>query len=200
MQTQKFIAKPRSANNDIEDKTKPVLLNKLVKGQYKLHYTIGNVDQDLVEPALHDLGLARLLAVLEKALIVWTKPLSEKLGHEITFSYVDHDSTTKIDLIIEWRLFDGVGGTLGFANGSPEFGGSAIELDQAERWSLSPDKPYSVQAVVAHELGHLFGLEHSVKEDTVMNPYYRPNFLAPTDKDIDNVVRLFHEKKKLSTQ
>jgi hypothetical protein len=196
--TQKFISKPRSANNDIADPTKPVLLNRLVKGHYKLHYTLGDVDQDLVDPSLHDLGLSRLLDVLEMALTAWTEPLSAKLGHKISFTYVDHDAP-KIELVIDWRLFDGVGGTLGFANGSPPFGSSAIELDRAERWSLTPGKPYSVQAVVAHEIGHLFGLQHSVKEDTVMNPYYRPNFLAPTEKDIDEVVKLYHEKKKLQT-
>jgi len=193
--TQKLISRPRSANNDHDDTTKSVLLNRLVRGIYKINYTINDVDQDLVDTTKKDLGLSKLQAELEKAFKSWGDPLGAKIGHQISFAYVEHNAP-QIDLVIDWQVFDGVGGTLGFANSSPSFGGCAIELDRSERWTYDPATAHNIQSVVAHEIGHLFGLHHSPKEDTIMNPYYRGDFLAPTAKDLDAVFALYQEKKK----
>jgi len=191
--TQGFISRPRSANSDIKDDTKPVLLTKLRKSHYKFTYTVSDIDDDLVDINAADLGLAKLLAVINASITAWTKPLGEKLGHNITFEYVEPDHRN-IDLEIKWEPFDGIGGTLGYANGKSGIAKCSIELDKEERWTYDPKSPYCLQPVLTHELGHLFGLHHENKEDTIMNPYYRATFLAPTERDLEAVAKRAADK------
>jgi len=188
--TQQHIFQPRSGNSDFNDDIQPRLLDKLKKGKYKLNYTITDVDEDLVDVKQRDLGLSKLQRVLELAFKAWTDPIGAKIGHAISFSYVepDHHDLSNIDLEISWQLFDGVGGTLGCATSKDGLVGCAIQLDRAERWTLENNSKYSIQPVVTHELGHLLGLHHENNEKTVMFPYYRPQVLAPAAGDIDAVV------------
>jgi len=192
--TQEFISRPRSANSDLNDKTEGVLLTQLKKGKYRLTYTVSEVDDDLVDITLRDYGLSKLQKVLNAAFTSWTKPLSEKLGKQVSFEYVEPDHKEVIDLEIRWELFDGIGGTLGFASSEKGLARCSIQLDRSERWTLDNNLQYSVQPVVTHEIGHLFGLTHENKEDTVMFPYYRPTFLAPTARDIEAVAKRALEK------
>jgi len=208
--TQKFMTQPRSANSDIGDDTQPFLLNRLQKGRYKFMYTVTNIDEDLLDLNSPDHGFGKLQHVLDNCFKAWAVPLSAKLGHEITFEFVDYskkeNKNKEIDLEVTWRLFDGIGGTLGYASSKTGYEMDAskiakcsIQMDVSEKWTLDNTKKYSVQPVFTHELGHLFGLQHDNKEDTIMNPYYNPDKLAPTEKDIDMVVELFKASKSSST-
>jgi len=190
--TQEIMARPRSANPDVGDTTQAVLLNQLKQGRYSLTYTVSAVDEDLVDSKQSDYGLSKLCGVLDKAFASWTTPLGAKIGHPIKFQYVDPDKKA-IDLEVRWELFDGVGGTLGFACDKHEKASCSIQLDRGDRWSLSAE-PHSLQAVVTHEIGHLFGLQHKPVDASVMYPYYRPDFLAPAAADIDEVVAKYNDK------
>lgn len=188
--TQKQIFKARSANSDVNDDTEPILLNKLKNKQTKFKYTVTDVDEDLVDVTKPDLGLSDLLHVLDACFAAWANPLSEKLGEKVSFEYVE-PTADGIDIEISWQLFDGVGGTLGYASSKEGLVGCSIQLDRAERWTLNNKEEYSLQPVVTHEIGHLFGLHHENKESTIMFPYYRPDVLAPRDVDVDAVVAKF---------
>jgi len=186
--TQAHIFRARSANSDVDDDTQPVLLEKIRSGKRNLKYTVTDVDEDLLDVKKKDLGLSTLIGVLDKCFGAWAGPLGTKLGSAITFQYVEpHVPLSEIDVEISWQTFDGVGGTLGYASSKEGLVGCSIQLDRAERWTFDPTKPYSVQSVVTHELGHLFGLHHTNAENSVMFPYYRPDFHVIPQADVDAV-------------
>lgn len=46
-------------------------------------------------------------------------------------------------------------------------------FDNDERWSLDSGKGRNLFVVVAHEIGHTLGLEHSPVPNALMSPYYK---------------------------
>lgn len=73
----------------------------------------------------------------------------------------------QIFLIGSWGLS---GGTLAHAF-LPRRG--EAHFDRAERWSLGSHKGHNLFLVVAHEVGHTLGLQHSPVRHALMSPYYR---------------------------
>ncbi len=113
----------------------------------------------------------------------------------LTFVFVPVDNGvafnapgSNADIRIGGHAFDGPGGTLahGFfppVNGSS--GAGDIHLDSSENWVLSQmGSGIDIFTVVAHELGHALGLEHSNVPNSLMNSFYSEAFLGPQADDI----------------
>ncbi|XP_057694947.1 matrix metalloproteinase-28 isoform X4 [Corythoichthys intestinalis] len=64
----------------------------------------------------------------------------------------------------------GQGGTLAHAF-LPRRG--EAHFDKAERWTLNGHKGHNLFMVMAHEIGHTLGLQHSPVRHALMSPYYR---------------------------
>lgn len=88
---------------------------------------------------------------------------------------------------------DNAGGTLAWSE-LPCGVTENVQLDQmfdeAEPWSFN-----MAVAVMCHELGHALGLPH-LANGNLMAPYYDPNVTAPQKGDIEEIVKLYGERKE----
>lgn len=83
--------------------------------------------------------------------------------------------------------FDGPGGTLAWAylpTGNDQQ--LAMKFDLGETWVTDPrSRGVLLFNVACHEIGHLFGLDHSRVQSALMAPYYNPQVAVPqADDDI----------------
>jgi hypothetical protein len=89
--------------------------------------------------------------------------------------------------------FDGPSGTLAYAylpNGSDSQLGNVSDDD--ETWvTLSNLRGVQRVNVLAHEIGHNLGLDHSRKSGDLMAPYYAPGVAKPQAGDINRIIALY---------
>jgi hypothetical protein len=92
--------------------------------------------------------------------------------------------------------FDGPGGTLAYAFLPPEpgfIGQLLMVIDLDDPFTLDPNQSAGVYmpAVLQHEMGHLWALEHTTTPGQLMQPVYNPRILTPQWEDIQRVQALY---------
>jgi hypothetical protein len=112
----------------------------------------------------------------------------------ITFVQVADDgaafnaATTSGDIRIGGHAFDGPSGTLAHGFYPPANGNTAagdIHFDTAELWKTGwGGAGFNIFQVMAHEIGHAIGLNHTGVLNSLMNPFYTEAFQGPQADDI----------------
>lgn len=96
--------------------------------------------------------------------------------------------TTSGNIRLGLHAFDGAFGVLAHGYYPPNNGNSAagdIHFDIAENWKLGfGGAGFNLFQVLAHELGHALGLNHTAVPGSLMNPYYTEAFVGPQADDI----------------
>ena len=147
--------------------------------------------------AFADFMPATFLADVNAAFAAWSAVA------DLTFTQVADDGaawnapTGSGDIRLGGHVFDGAFGILAHGYFPPVNGtGSAagdIHLDVAESWSVGAFTPdhFSVFQVLAHEIGHAIGLDHTGVLNSLMNPFYSEAFLGPQADDIAGAIFLY---------
>ena len=105
------------------------------------------------------------------------------------------DDAIDVDIRFGWKDIDDAGGVLGQTT-IPSFGplnNVMVSLDISEDWFLGENAPrdrFDFSAVVAHEVGHAIGIEHSTIQQSLMNAVYSPIIfdLQPDDIEAVNLI------------
>ncbi len=99
------------------------------------------------------------------------------------------------DIRIGGHFFDGPSNVLAHGYYPPNNGASAagdIHFDSAETWDLDfIGSGISLFQVMAHELGHALGLDHTGVPNSLMNPFYTEAFSGPQADDIAGIQFLY---------
>ena len=93
----------------------------------------------------------------------------------------------------KFQQSDGVGGKLAEASST------GVSFDRAERWLLQGQESrakttcFEFLPVCIHELGHVYGMAHTMDEADVMYPYYKPGAVTLSEADAGAVKVIFSD-------
>ncbi|KAL6421591.1 hypothetical protein ACFW04_014320 [Cataglyphis niger] len=94
-------------------------------------------------------------------------------------------------------IFEGPGGGLAhafFSTGAADFA-SEVHVDDEEPWHVllnkNPSNKYHLLLTLTHEIGHTLGLQHSMRNDSVMFPYIPDNELQyPVKLSVEDILAI----------
>ena len=149
-----------------------------------LSYCIANRSVGELSPAGWD-------AAIERAFDSWARV------SPLRFSRTE--DRLEADLLLDvtrtnWYSQQTHGGVLGWAMmpRGDNFDGQLTAMFVADGfWSAGEtrrEKSVFLQAVMAHEIGHLLGMDHTIPQTALMYPYYRPSLVTP--HDVDDIPRI----------
>ncbi|CAI4231706.1 unnamed protein product [Auanema sp. JU1783] len=162
-----------------------------------LKWFISKYTKDLKEKVIR--------STVHKAFQLWATQSNVKSVPKVTLHFEEVHAKDDADINILWdegehgdsHKFDGSRGNRDnilahtfFPGHSQPLNGD-IHFDDAEDWEVDLEKvkthdrrffPY----VLAHEIGHALGLQHSRKPEALMNPYYSDTPLDELQLDIDD--------------
>lgn len=99
------------------------------------------------------------------------------------------------DIRIGGHAFDGPFGVLAHGYFPPANGTTAagdIHFDTSEAWKIGFGGPgFNIFQVMAHEIGHAIGLDHTGVPGSLMNPSYTEAFAGPQADDIAGAVFIY---------
>jgi hypothetical protein len=104
-------------------------------------------------------------------------------------------STTRGDIRIAMKFIDGESGVLGYTSYPSE---GDMVLDRQENWGAMSSMNRFLRNVVAHELGHAFGVSHVCSNDAafLMEPLLSTFFDGPRHDDIRAIQRHYGDPRE----
>lgn len=137
--------------------------------------------------SLYDFMPGGFKTEVEKAFNAWSAVANISFL-EVPDGGGDFNSESTGDIRIGGHAFDGAFGTLAHGYFPPvngTFAAGDIHFDIAENWVIGfPGPGIDISQVLAHEIGHAIGLDHTEVPDSLMNPFYSEAFFGPQADDI----------------
>lgn len=206
-------SKPRCTQTDVRQeqtkRTKRFTLSKRAKWAHASGQSV--TLKWYISDYTSDIDRLETRKVVEKAFKLWSSQSYIKNEKKVTLTFQEASSKDEADINILWAEgnhgdehdFDGANGKIEgnkkenvlahtFFPGYARPLNGDIHFDDAEDWEIDVDQvghgsnkrffPY----VLAHEIGHALGLDHSQKADALMHPYYKNVPINEIQLDIDD--------------
>ncbi|XP_070169565.1 stromelysin-1-like [Polyergus mexicanus] len=164
-----LMRKPRCGLADIHDRTYSPIARKWPKTRLTWNFQVASEE---------------ISRTVEAAFALWAANSSltfarDPLRPDILISYRTgaHTYANRRNVGICPATFDGPGGALAhafFPSGATDFT-SEIHVDDSEPWHVylnkNPPDTHHLLQTLTHEIGHALGLQHSMRNDSIMFPY-----------------------------
>lgn len=145
--------------------------------------------------ALADFMPAGFLTQVQNAFLAWSAVANLTFNQVADCGNAWNTACSGGDIRIGGHFFDGSGGTLAHGYYPPANGSTAagdIHFDTGDTWALNfADPGFSIFQVLAHELGHALGLDHTGVAGSLMNAFYSEAFSGPQADDIAGMQYLY---------
>lgn len=145
--------------------------------------------------AFSDLLPSGWMSAVNTAFNMWSSVADLHFVQVTDDGLAEGGATSSGEIRLGLHTFDGASGILAHGYYPPANGGSAagdIHLDKAEHWKIGFGGPgIDITQVLAHELGHALGLDHSNTPNSLMNPFYSEVFFGPQADDIAGMRYLY---------
>ncbi len=145
--------------------------------------------------ALADFLPVGFLTQVQNAFLAWSAVANLTFAQVADCGNAFNTACSGGDMRIGGHTFDGASGTLAHGYFPPANGSTAagdIHMDTAENWVIGFAGPgIDIFQVLAHEIGHALGLDHTGVAGSLMNPFYSEAFSGPQADDIAGMQALY---------